>query len=295
MRYKIISGLFLGLLLATGVIMVLESAPTSQAPKSYLLKNTLKENDKEVIVYKLEAGADVSTPNYPKHPIISMYSKLEQEIEQKILKITDSQITRLERTYRSSKYYISKSSKSPKPEPLNGKKVVIESDGTITPTTQIAEEIMGFMSTDEHRFTLILPAEEVQIKSEWDVSSDVVTRIFNFANHKKRTVSHGCTEVGINARFTGGSAKCTLKEVKAVGGQESAVIEMTVDLKGQDNGLGLEATLKGTAIFGIKKEKFSKIELSGDITLDGKQPCTKIATEDKVTGKGKLKIAYEFK
>lgn len=297
-KYKLLLGL---VLVTIGVIIglnYLESAPPVQTGKSYKLQSTLKEGDKEVIIYKLDASADAQIPSMPKHSLINLYSRLEQEIEQKISKINDNQIIRLERTYRSSKYYINKSSQTPKPEPLEGKKMIIESDGTITPTpatNQIPQEIKQFLSIDEHRFALILPTEEIQVKSEWEVSQETVIRIFNFSNHKKRTTSHGCSEVGINARFSAGSLKCLLKEVKQVGGQESAVIEMTLNLKGEDNGLGIDANLKGTAFFAIKKSRFSKVKLSGEITLDGNQPCTKTAKEDRVTGKGKLKISYEFK
>jgi hypothetical protein len=280
-------------LLASMSLTWLESA---DSPKSYALKYLMKEGDKEVIIYKLEANANVEVPSMPKHPLMPLYSKLQQEIEQKILKITDGQITRLERNYRSSKYYISKSSQTPKNEPLDSKKIVIESDGTITSvgqgqTSQISETIKSFISIDEHRFALILPSEEVQTKSEWEVSSESVTRIFNFSNHKKRTMSHGCTEVGINAKFSSGSLKCLLKEVKF----DSAVIELNGTLKGEDNGLNIEATLKGTAVFAIKKGRFTKVELTGDIALDGNQPCTKGNAQGQTTGKGKITISYEFK
>lgn len=256
----------------------------------------MKEGDKEVIIYKLEANANVEVPSIPKHPAMPLYSKLQQEIEQKIVKITDDQITRLERNYRSSKYYISKSSQTPKNEPLDSKKMVIESDGTITsvgqgPANQITDSIKAFISIDEHRFTPILPAEEVQTKSEWEVPSESVPRMFNFSNHKRRTVSHGCTEVGINAKFSSGSLKCLLKEVKS----DSAVIELNGTLKGEDNGMNIEATFKGTARFAIKKGRFTKVELAGDITLDGNQPCTKGNAQGQTTGKGKITISYEFK
>ncbi|MEK7309341.1 MAG: hypothetical protein AAB038_00810 [Planctomycetota bacterium] len=280
-------------LLAAMSLTWLESA---DPPKSYTLKYLMKEGDKEVIIYKLEANANVEVPSMPKHPLMSLYSKLQQEIEQKIVKITDGQITRLERNYRSSKYYISKSSQTPKQEPLDSKKIVIESDGTITtvgqgPASQITESIKSFISIDEHRFALILPSEEVQAKSEWEAPSESVPRIFNFSNHKRRTVSHGCTEVGINARFSSGSLKCLLKEVKS----DSAVIELNGTLKGEDNGMNIEATFKGTAVFAIKKGRFTKVELAGDIVLDGNQPCTKGNTQGQATGKGKITISYEFK
>lgn len=280
-------------LLATISLTWLESA---DQPKSYTLKYLMKEGDKEVVIYKLEANANVGVPSMPNHPGILLYSKLQQEIEQKILKITDDQITRLERNYRSSKYFVSKSSQTPKQEPLDSKKVIIESDGTITPvgqgpTNQITDSIKSFISIDEHRFTPILPSEEVQAKSEWEVPSDSVPRIFNFSSHKRRTVSHGCTEVGINARFSSGSFKCLLKEVKS----DSAVIELNGTLKGDDNGMNIEATLKGTALFAIKKGRFTKVDLNGDIVLDGNQPCTKGNTMGQATGKGKITISYEFK
>ncbi|MBI5778336.1 MAG: hypothetical protein HZA49_02650 [Planctomycetes bacterium] len=271
----------------------LESADN---PKSYSLKYLMKEGDKEVIIYKLEATANVKVPSMPTHPGMPLYSKLQQEIEQKILKITDGQVTRLERNYRSSKYFVSKSSQTPKAEPLDTKKIIIDSDGTITPvgqgpTNQITDSIKAFISIDEHRFAPILPAEEVQAKSEWEVPSESVPRIFNFSNHKRRTVSHGCTEVCINARFNSGSLKCLLKEVKS----DNAVIELNGTLKGEDNGMNLEATIKGTATFAIKKGRFTKVEISGDITLDGNQPCTKGNTMGQATGEGKINISYEFK
>ena len=291
--------LLLGLILlvialsATASLTWLESA---DSPKAYALKYLIKEGDKEVIIYKLEANANVGVPSIPKHPAIPLYSKLQQEIEQKIVKITDGQITRLERNYRSSKYYISKSSQNAKTEPLDGKKIVIESDGTITPVgqgpaSQITDSIKAFISIDEHRFALILPQEEIQTKSEWEVPSESVPRIFNFSNHKRRTISHGCTEVGINARFSSGALKCLLKEVKS----DSAVIELNGTLKGEDNGMNIEVTLKGTAVFAIKKGRFTKVELTGDITLDGNQPCTKGSAQGQATGNGKITLSYELK
>lgn len=281
------------ILVAAASLTWLESA---DSPKSYTLKYLAKEGDKEVIIYKLEASANVEVPSVPKHPAMPLYSKLQQEIEQKIVKITDEQITRLERNYRSSKYYISKSSQNAKTEPLDGKKIVIESDGTITPvgqgpTSQITDSIKSSISIDEHRFALILPQEDVQAKSEWEVPAESVTRIFNFSNHKRRTTSHGCTEVGINAHFSSGSLKCLLKEVKS----DSAVIELNGSLKGDDNGMSIEAIIKGIAVFAIKKGRFNKIELTGDITLDGNQPCTKGSAQGQTTGKGKINISYEFK
>ncbi|MDI6788301.1 MAG: hypothetical protein QME51_08010, partial [Planctomycetota bacterium] len=232
-RLLFFAGAFLALTLAN----ILHATPP---PKSYTLSASFKEGDKEIIRYKLEASARAETSSIPGHPPILLYSRLEQEIEQKILKLTDGEISRLERTYRSSKYYISKSSQQGKQEPLDGKKIVIESDGTITPANSasfILDEIKKFLSVNEHRFALILPVKEVKVKSEWEVPKEVVTRIFNFSNHKKRSEIHGCTEVGINATFNNGSLKCILKEVKPMGGQESAVIEMTLSLQGDDNGL----------------------------------------------------------
>jgi len=295
MTRKLLLGLALvvvvGMLAATSLTW-LESA---EPPKSYTLKHLMKEGDKEIIIYKLEANANAEVPSMLNHPAMPLYSKLQQEIEQKIVKITDGQITRLERNYRSSKYYISKSSQNAKTEPLDSKKIVIESDGTITPVgqgpaSQITDSIRSFISIDEHRFALILPSEDVQTKSEWEVPSESVSRIFNFSNHKRRTVSHGCTDVGINARFSSGSLKCLLKEVKS----DSAVIELTGSLKGEDNGMSIETTFKGTAVFAIKKGRFTKVELNGDIALDGNQPCTK-GTQAQTTGKGKITISYEFK
>ena len=294
MNKKLLFGLILSVIALSTTISLtwLESA---DQPKSYTLKYLMKEGDKEVIIYKLEANANVEVPSQKGHPAMPLYSKLQQEIEQKIVKITDEQITRLERNYRSSKYYISKSSQTPKNEPLDSKKIVIESDGTITTvggaTSQITDSIKSFISIDEHRFALILPSEEVQTKSEWEIPSESVIRIFNFSNHKRRTVSHGCTEVGINAKFSSGSLKCLLKEVKS----DSAVIELDGTLKGEDNGMNIEATFKGTARFAIKKGRFTKVELAGDITLDGNQPCTKGNSQGQTTGKGKITISYEFK
>ena len=291
--------LLFGLILLTVILVTAVSLPwleSADSPKSYALIYTVKEGDKEVIIYKLEANSNVGIPSMANHPALILYSKLQQEIEQKILKITDGQITRLERNYRSSKYYISKSSQTAKSEPLDSKKIVIESDGTITPvgqgpTNQIPEAIKPFISIDEHYFALILPSEEVQAKSEWDVSSESMVRIFNFSNHKKRTMTHGCTEVGINARFNSGSLKCLLKEVKS----DSAVIELNGALKGEDNGMAIETTFKGTAVFAIKKGRFTKVELAGDIVMDGNQPCTKGNAQGQATGKGKINISYEFK
>ncbi|MEW6025751.1 MAG: hypothetical protein AB1599_00445 [Planctomycetota bacterium] len=295
MNRKILFGLMLSTvaLITALSLTYLESADQS---KSYTLKYIMKEGDKELIIYKLEANANVEVPSMPRHPAMPLYSKLQQEIEQKILKMSEGQITRLERNYRSSKYFVSKSSQTPKPEPLDAKKVVIESDGTITalgqaPANQITDSIKSLISIDEHRFALILPAEEIQVKSEWEATSDSVVRIFNFSNHKKRTMSHGCTEVGINARFSSGSLKCRLKEVKS----DSAIIELDGTLKGEDNGMNIEAALKGTAIFAIKKGRFTKVELTGDIMLDGNQPCTKGNVMGQATGKGKITISYEFK
>jgi hypothetical protein len=267
----------------------------SQATRAYLLQSQpLKAGDKETIIYKLEASAIIEIPSMPNHPAIPLYSRLEQEIEQKILKLSEGHINRLERHYCSSKYYLSKSSKTPKPEPLDGKRFIIEEDGTITPTDAIPLEIQQFISMDEHRFSLILPSEEVRLKSEWALASDVIKRVFNFSNHKKRSVVHGCTEIGINARFSDGSGTAVLKEVKTTTGQESAVIEMTVNLKGDDNGLGIDANLKGPCIFALKKGRFTKVELAGEMLLDGEQPCTS-GVQGRVTGRGKIALTYEFK
>ena len=278
------------ILLGIGITLTrLESAP---AAKSYVLKYIVKEKDVETINIKLDASANVEVPSWPKHPVMPLYSRLEQQIEQKILKISDSQINRIERTYKSSKYFISKSSQTPKAEPLDGKKMVIELDGTITPTTPISPEMMSLISIDEHRFGLILPTEEVQVKSEWEVPCETVVRVFNFSNYKKRVLSHGCTEVGINAKFSEGTMKCLLKDIKS----DNAIIEMTVTLKGTDNGMNLDTTLKGTGTFAMKKGRFTKIELVGDMSLEGMQPCTvKVKPSDMAYGKGKLSIAYEFK
>lgn len=295
MNKKLLFG-FILLAIALPATIPLTWLESADSPKSYILKYLMKEGDKEIIIYKLEANASVEVPSISNHPGIRLYSKLQQEIEQEIVKITNEQITRLERNYLSSKYYISKLSQTPKAEPLDGKKIVIESDGTITsvgqgPASQITDSIKSFISIDEHRFALILPPKEVQTKSEWVVSSESVPRIFNFSNHKKRTISHGCTEVGINARFNSGSLKCLLKEVKS----DSAVIELNGTLKGEDNGLNIEATLKGTAQFAIKKGRFTKVELTGDIVLDGNQPCSNGNAQGQTTGKGKINISYEFK
>src|SRR3989339_1134650 len=189
MNKKLLFGLVLFIItLSTTVSLTwLES---SDQPKSYNLKYIIKEGDKEIISYKLEATANVVVPSIPKHPAMPLYSKLQQEIEQKIVKITDEKISRLERNYRSSKYYISKSSQTPKNDPLNEKKIVIESDGTITPvgqgpTSQIPDAIKPLISIDEHMFAPILPSEEVQAKSEWEEPSESAVPLFNFSNHKR--------------------------------------------------------------------------------------------------------------
>lgn len=281
---------FIVLLLIIGLSLTrIESAP---APKSYTLKYNIKEGDRETIIYKLEASANVEVPSQGnKHPGIILYSRLEQEIDQKILKISDSQIARIERTYRSSKYFVSKTSQTPKAEPLDGRKITIESDGTITTTSPVSPEIKSLISINEHRFGLILPVDDVQIKSEWDVPGETVVKLFNFSNYKKRSTTHGCTDVGINAKFSEGTLKCLLKDVK----YDNALIEMNVTLKGDDNGMTLDATLKGRGTFAIKKGKFTKIELTGEMTLEGMQPCQQPNMRDKATGTGKLSITYEFK
>jgi hypothetical protein len=293
------SKLWLAFALLAIILAVAVSLPHSEPaapPKTYALKSLIKEGDKELIIYKLEANALISTPGLPKHPVMPMYSKLQQEIEQKMLKMDGGEIVRLERHYRASKYYISKSSQTPKAESLDGKKIIIESDGTITPVGQasidkIIDQARPFISVSEHQFALILPAEEIPLKAEWEIPAETVARVFNFSSQKKRAVTHGCTEVGINARFSGGSLKCLLKEIKA----DTAVIELKGELKGEDNGLKIEAALKGAAWFAIKKGRFTKLELAGDIALDGSQPCIQVSAQGQVVGKGKITIAYEFK
>ncbi|MFH0888631.1 MAG: hypothetical protein V1871_05420 [Planctomycetota bacterium] len=288
---KITAGLIIVILFSH----LIESAPApSNTAKSYLLKPNIKEGDNEIINYKLEASANIEVPAMAEHPVIPLYSRLEQEIEQKILSITATKISRMERTYHSSKYYTNKKSKTPKTDSLDGKKIIIEPDGTITPTDLIPLKIKEFISINEHRFSLILPKEEIRPQAEWTIPSEIVVSLFNFSNNKKRSTIHGCTEVGINAHFTGGSLQCLLKKVQSTGLQEIAVIEMIVVLKGEDNGLNIDTTLKGTAFFDIAKARFSTIELSGDLNLEGDQPCAQ-SGEDRVIGKGKINIFYEFK
>jgi hypothetical protein len=275
------------LVIATLLVQFIQSASPE---KSYLLQANFKEGDSETIIYKLESSADIRVPSFPEHPVIPLYSRLEQVIEQKILGITGTGISRLERTYSSSKYYIGKKSSSAKTDSLDGKKIIIEPDGSITPTKSIEPKIQEFISINEHRFYPILPKSEIQLQSEWTVPSKTVTAIFNFSNQKKGISMHGCTEIGINARFINGSLKCTLKQIK----KDIAVIEMVLALKGDENGSNLDTALKGMALFDMAKGRFTTVELSGDLNLEDNLPCAK-GGKDKVIGKGTINIAYEFK
>lgn len=295
MNRKIGACLIIVVFILLGVTSLPRSEPAGQS-KVYSLKHIFKEGDREIIIYKLEASALIKTPGLPRHPVMPMYSKLNQEIENKVLEAIEGEITRIERTYRSSKYYTSKSAKTPRADLLDGKKIIIESNGTITPVglapaDKIIDEVRRLLSIREHQFSVILPRENIPIKAEWNIPSETVASIFNFSNQKKRTVTHGCTEVGINVHFTGGALKCMLKEIKA----DVAVIELKCALQGEDNGLILESSLKGIAWFSMKKNRFTRIELSGDIVLDGSQPCTQGSAQGKVVGNGKMVMSYEFR
>lgn len=296
---------------AAGLIGLGKSGLVSAADdpnKTYALKPAaFKSGDKEKLIFKFEAIADAKVPTMPTHPAMPMYSKMEREIEQKITELDGEDITKIERTYKSSKVFLSRTSTQGKQDMLEGKTAIIDQTGDVNfknlpkdikkIDADALEEVKKSITMSENNFRMILPRSDVKIKEQWEVDSGNVIGIFNFANPRKRPVHHGCTEVGINSKFTSGNLTCTLKEIKKVkpATDDCAVIELAGSLKGNDGGLNIDIAITGTAVFNLKKAKFLKVECDGTIKMTGDQPCTKTAAVGGTEVSGKLKFAVEFK
>lgn len=284
-------------------------AATSPQPKSVKFQPVWKKGDKQSILYRLEATASASMPLMPNHMPVTLYSKIEREMEQKILDVKDNRPAKLERLYLSSKYYISKESVKPKEDGLHNKTLLIENTGGITatgwvkkptepnpPKPDVPPAMKETISIDECNFGLFLPDKEVKVGDEWQVTEEKTLRVFNFANPRKRATIHGCTEIGINAKFTSGKFTCKLSEVKTEKGEEYAIIIVTGTLAGNDSGINLEIALSGKATYFTKKNKFQKLEFEGTVKGEGDQPCSvKIAVSSKTIVEGSLKLNVEFK
>ncbi|MFA5794377.1 MAG: hypothetical protein WC980_04840 [Candidatus Brocadiia bacterium] len=315
--FLIILSVLISSLILLGIVGLMKAGLVSAADdpnKTFALKPApVKGGDKEKIIYKFEATATAKFPSMGSHPATPMYSRMERETEQKLVEIDSDtmEIVKIERNYKSSKVLLSKTSTEGKTDIFNGKVLMIDNmndialkDASASKDPKkadggITDEIKQTMSIDENNFRLILPpSSEVKIGDKWDVDGRAAERIFNFANPRVRPLHHGCREIGINCKLTQGKMSCTLKEVKKPKGvsDECAIIDISVNFKGNDSGLELSAAMSGTATFNLKKGKFIKVECKGPLTMKGQQPCTgTYGSIGPVECVGEVKVAVEFK
>lgn len=302
------------LIITIGLVGLIRSGLLSAADdpnKTYALKPApIKTGDKERIIFKMEASATAKFPTMPTHVATGLYSKMERDMEQKFADVDSDtgEVVKIERTYKSSKVFLSKTSSEGKADVFDQKVFYLDNMNDVqlkNPPKEkdpkkadpITDEMKQVMSIDENNFRLILPSSEVKIGEKWEVNQTSALRLFNFANPRKRPVHHGCTEIGINAKFTQASLTCTLKEIKKVkpATDDCAVIELAGNLKGNDSGLNIDIPFTGTAVFNLKKAKFFKAEGKGTISMKGNQPCTKTAAQGETECTGELKFSVEFK
>ena len=266
------------------------------APKKILLKSTLVENKPETIFYELEAEAEVTIPVHHKHSSMKLYSKLQREIKQKVLKFEKNNIIKVEREYISSKIVRQKRRPRPRRDLFDKKKIIIETTGErIEITGAISDHLKSTVSPNENNYRLILPGKLMAVGEEWSVPSEDVLKIFNFASSKRRMVIHGCTEVGLKARFDGGKMTCALAEIEKTDEGDYGVIKMEGVLEGEDNDLEVRITFTGVALFDIKIKRLTRVEIKGDIKLGGQQPCLLPGETSEVVGEGKIIFKSEFK
>lgn len=302
------------MLISLGLVGLIKGGLLSAADdpnKTFALKPApVKTGDKERIIFKMEASAAAKFPTMPNHVATGLYSKMERDMEQKFVDVDSDtgEIIKIERTYKSSKVFLSKTSSAGKADVFDQKTLYLDNMNEIQlknppkekdpkKANPITDEMKQVMSIDENNFRLILPPDEVKTGDKWEVNQASALRLFNFANSRKRPVHHGCTEIGINSKFTQASLTCTLKEIKKVkpAKDNCAVIELAGNLKGNDNGLNIDISFAGTAVFDLKKAKFLKAEGKGTLSMKGSQPCTKTAAQGDVDGTGELKFSVEFK
>ncbi|MBI4834133.1 MAG: hypothetical protein HY811_04870 [Planctomycetes bacterium] len=265
--------------------------------KGYELKGTIAKGQTQTVMYKRQLKLSEKIPNMPRHPPVEVYEEVEQTISQKIIEVKETNIIKAERKYLKSTVNVLEKKPNSKPDELNGKTIAIEiKDGMVKRETKdkISDEIKNNALPDDNNFLLFLPANKVKRGDKWDVVSSTALSVFNFTSTRARGIHHGALDPGIKPRFDDAVVICTLKEVKKIKGDETAIIEITGVLKAEEEGLKETIALSGTAHFLVSKGKFIKLDFYSDISIGGVQPCS-MGRPSAVEGSGSLKLAVEFK
>jgi len=268
-----------------------------EADKEYELKGVSAKGQTQAITYKRQLKLSEKIPSMPRHPLVELYEEIEQTISQKIIEVKDNNIIKVERKYLKSNLNLLEKKPSSKPDALNGKAINIEiKGGEVKADTKdkISDDIKKNVAPDENNFLLLLPAGKVKPDDKWKVVSATALSVFNFTTTRARGYHHRALDPGIKPRFDEAEVVCTLKEVKKIKGDDTAIIEIQGVLKADEEGLKETVTLSGTAYFLVAKGKFNKLDFEANISIGGTQPCSN-GQPSAVEGSGTMKLTVEFK
>jgi hypothetical protein len=148
----------------------------------------------------------------------------------------------------------------------------------------------------EADFGLFMPQAKMAIGEGWEVNWVVISKVISLHDGRPVRYVHQTPEVGMRFNILeGSSVKCTLEEVAAVDNIQCAKIKVSGKLiTKEDDILNNEITLSGFIYFDLKKGAIHKVELDGDMKLEGEYPGRStdkgMALRCKVEGAGKLSL-----
>ena len=303
-RLRMISGiLMLTLIIASGVIQLTgepenkTKAKEDNSNKKYNLKGKLDNKKALTITYERESNAIAKVPSMPRHAYISFYEKYNKKISQKSLKTEGVNIIKLKRTYTQSLMSPFENKPKGKPDLFNKQTIEIEikdKKESINSRAIIPDEIKNNLDINENNFLLFLPENEVKEGDEWNVNPEIVSSVIRCISTRQRMRYHGALDIGLAQVFPIAKMQCKLSKVKKIKGKETAIIDMSGELTGDDQGLKQTIILTGTGYFVLKTEQFSEVKFEGKIIMEGDQLCTgnrMVLT----TGEGNFKLTVKFK
>jgi hypothetical protein len=149
-------------------------------------------------------------------------------------------------------------------------------------------EAQALIILHEGNFALFMPDKKVKVGEEWNVKSDAIglvllRQVLLLKDGRPTRYVHETPEVGMRFDLQDSSAlRCTFMDVTKTDGIEYAKIKLDGKIIAlQDKILNAEIDIEGFIWLALKDGVVRKVELDGDIKMDGVYP-------DKPTDKGMM-------
>ncbi|MEK7309257.1 MAG: hypothetical protein AAB038_00380 [Planctomycetota bacterium] len=312
-------------------------ADATSSDQEYNLTYKIKNGQKRKCTYELSVAGEVKVITFGRHPLMKFSSKVLRTINDEVLEASadadgKTKTLKLKREYASSvltalepvnpsdndaiKPGPEEKKENTRPDAINKQTIEISyQDGNVSikPITatkstsaskqkdELSEDVKALVTLHDGDFALFAPNKKVKVGDEWEVKSDVLAQVLSLKDGRPIRYVHMSPEVGMRFDIHDSSViKCTFEEVAQVNNIECAKIKLGGQINAIEDGmLKAEITLNGFIYLVIKDGTVHKVELDGEMKMNGEYPSKPtdkgVMLKCRVEGRGKMTLRLQAK